>query len=212
MRRALAVVVLVLSATTVAAQEREWRLTLRGASVGHEAEPCAVLSEAEGLETGRSFGAQIEGAYMVTDHLAVAFSLTTAPMDLDGVGELAGVTGGDFWFTPVTLTTRYEFPAGGGYTPYLGLGFHGSFLVAFSVHDPLEERGVRKLKADPGFGLTGEIGLSYDLGQDHFVNVQATYLDVSNDLKFEDGSGQQLAQRELAGSSFSFGLGYGWRF
>ena len=213
MRRAALVVALLLVATSAIAQEGEWRVALRGVSMGHEASPCVVADTGALLETGRSIGAQIEGEYMVTKRLGIAFSATAGPFDLDGVGSsLDGATGASFLFVPVTLTMRYELPLQGGFTPYVGVGIHGSFMGAVSVKDALKEVGVFDIDTDPGFGATGEIGVAYDIGQDNFASFQATYLDFANDLVFRDADGARLGTAELSGSSWSFALGYGWRF
>jgi outer membrane protein W len=213
MRSILVIVASLLAATSASAQESEWRVALRAVSLGHEASPCVVADTGAALETGRTVGGQIEGEYMVTDQLGIAFSLTAGPLDLDGVGDsLGGESGARFWFVPVTLTMRYELPLRGGFTPYAGVGIHGSFLGAVSVEDALEDLGIQDIDTDPGFGATGELGLTYDIGQDHFVTVQATYLDFTNDLTFRDADGASLGTSELSGSSWSFALGYGWRY
>ncbi|RLE27291.1 MAG: hypothetical protein DRJ65_03255 [Acidobacteria bacterium] len=209
-----AAIVIVFGTVPAAAQQGEWRFATRLTSLSIDAITDPIFDTGTQMESGSSqLTAAIETQYMVSDALAVCFSLTTAPFKLNGKGgDLDGERLGEIWFTPSTLTLRYEFQLRGGLQPYIGGGLNATFYLFDDVEPVLEDYGVTQLVANPSFGWVFEGGLNYDLNKTTFVSLDIKLMDLSNTLDLENNNQDNLDRVNIEGSPIEIGLGVGWRW
>jgi outer membrane protein len=210
----LAATLLVIGAVPATAQQGEWRFATRLTSLTFEATTEAIFDTGSRMQSNvAKVTLALEGQYMVSDALAVCGSLTTAPFYLKGKGgDLHGETLGEIWFTPLTLTLRYEFQLRGGLQPYIGGGLNATFYLFDDVEPVLEEMDVTNLVANPSFGWVLEAGLNYDLNPKTFVNLDIKMLDISGDLDLENDNKDNLDRVAFDGSPVEISLGVGWRW
>jgi len=210
----LAAILFVFGAVPAAAQQGEWRFATRLTSLSVDAITDPIFDTGTQMEAGSSqLTATIESQYMVADALAVCVSLTTAPFRFVGKGgDLDGERLGEIWFTPATLTLRYEFQLRGGLQPYIGGGLNATFYLFDDVEPVLEGMGVTQLVANPSFGWVFEGGLNYDLNKDTFVSLDIKLMDLSNTLDLENNNKDNLDRVNIEGSPIEIGLGIGWRW
>jgi len=210
----LAILLIVSFALPAAAQQSEWRFATRLTSLSFDATTDPIFETSTEMESGSAaLTAAVELQYMMSDALGLCLSMTSAPFDLEGQGgENDGETLGEIWFTPLTLTARYEFQLRGGLQPYIGGGLAADFYLFDDVEQVLEDYGVTTLKAGPAIGWVIEGGLNYSLGPDTFVSLDLKLMDISNTLEFENDDGDTLDKVDIEGSPMEIGLGFGWRW
>lgn len=204
----------VLAAVPAAAQQGEWRFATRITSLNFDATTEPIFDSGSKMETGSAqVTLAIEWQYMISDALAISTSLSSAPFEFQGQGgDLDGLPLGEIWFTPLTLTLRYEFQLRGGLQPYVGGGLNVAFLLFDEVSPVLEDYGVTKLVANPSIGWVFEGGLNYDLNQSTFLNFDLKFMDYSNTLDLENNNKDNLDRVRIDGSPVEIGLGIGWRW
>lgn len=207
-------ILVVFGAVPAAAQQGEWRFATRLTSLSIDAITDPIFDTGTQMESDSSqLTAAIESQYMVSDALAICVSLTTAPFRFDGKGgDLDRERLGEIWFTPVTLTLRYEFQLRGGLQPYIGGGLNSTFYLFDDVEPVLVDYGVTQLVANPSFGWVFEGGLNYDLNKTTFVSLDFKLMDLSNTLDLENNNQDNLDRVNIEGSPVEIGLGVGWRW
>ncbi len=210
----LAAVMVVLSSVPAAAQQGEWRLATRLTSLSVDAKTDPIFDTGTQMDSSSSsLTAILEWQYMLSDAVAVCTSLTTAPFELMGIGgDLDGEVLGEIWFTPLTLTLRYEIQLRGDLEPYIGGGLNATFYLFDDVAPALEDYGVKKLVANPSFGWVIEGGLNYNLSHKTYVSLDLKLMDLSGKMDLEDDDKNNLDRVAIEGSPVEIGLGIGWRW
>ena len=209
------VTILVVFGTVPAvAQQGEWRFATRLTSLSFDATTDPIFDTGTQMKSSSStITATLEAQYMLSDALAVCSSLSSAPFDFKGKGgDLDGEVLGEIWFTPITLTLRYEFQFRGGLQPYIGGGLNATFYLFDAVEPALGDFGVTNLVANPSFGWVFEAGLNYDLNKNTFVSLDLKMMDISNTLDLENSNKDNLDRVDFDGSPVEIGLGIGWRW
>jgi len=207
-------ILVVLGAVPAAAQQGEWRFATRLTSLSFDATTDPIFDSGTRMDAGSSsVTAAIEWQYMLSDEVAVCTSLTTAPFDFKGIsGDHHGEILGEIWFTPLTLTLRYEVQLRGGVQPYLGAGVNATFYLFDDVGPVLEDYGVKNLVANPSFGWVIEGGVNYNLNQSTFISLDLKMMDLSGKLDLEDDDKNNLDRVNIEGTPVEIGLGIGWRW
>ena len=207
-------ILVVLISVPAAAQQGEWRFATRLTSLSFDATTDPIFDTGTQMKSSSAtVTAVLETQYMMSDALAVSVSVTTAPFDFTGKGgDLDGELLGEIWFTPVTLTLRYEFQLRGGLQPYIGAGLNTTFYLFDDVAPALEDYGVTKLVANPSFGWVIEGGLNYALNQCSFVSLDLKLMDLSGKLDLENDNKDNLDQVNIGGGPGELSLGVGWRW
>ncbi len=210
----LTAILIVLGAVPAAAQQGEWRFATRLTSLKFDATTDPIFDSGTRMDSSSSsVTAVLETQYMFSDAVALCASLTTAPFDFKGIsGDHHGEILGEIWFTPITLTLRYEIQLRGGVQPYIGAGLATTFYLFDDVEPVLEDYGVTKLVANPSFGWVIEGGLNYSLSQTTFVSLDLKMMDLSGKLDLENDNQENLDRVAIEGNPVEIGLGIGWRW
>lgn len=210
----LAAALIVLIAIPVSAQQTEWRFVTRLTSLDFDATTDPIFDTSTQMDSGSaSLTAALELQYMVSDSVGVCLSMTSAPFDFKGKGgDLDGEDLGKIWFTPLTLTVRYEIQLRGGLQPYFGGGINAAFYLFDDVETALEDYGVTELCAGPEIGWVFEAGLNYNLSPDTFVSLDLKMMDLTGTMDLENDDADILDQVAIEGSPVEIGLGVGWRW
>lgn len=114
---------------------------------------------------------------------------------------------------PPTLLFQYHITSLGQFRPYIGIGLnYANFLdeeATTSLNTGLG--GVNDVKLKSSWGLAGQIGADYDLGNDWFINADVKYLDIDTTATFGSGALGNIAV-DVDMDPWVFGLGIGKRF
>ena len=207
-------ILVVFGVVPATAQQGEWRFATRLTSLKFDATTDPIFDTTTRMESSSSsVTAVLEGQYMLSDAIAICASLTTAPFDFKGVsGEYHGENLGEIWFTPFTLTLRYEIQLRGGVQPYVGGGLNTTFYLFDDVGLILEGYGVTELDANPSFGWVLEGGVNYNFNQTTFVSLDLKMMDLSGTMDLKDANNENLDQVSIDGSPVEISLGVGWRW
>ncbi len=125
----------------------------------------------------------ISFTYMFTDNLGVGV-LGVWPFNVSIKGDKGALAGAgkvaDTKALPPTVTLQYHFNPGSNLHPYVGAGVNYTYFWDENTNGAL--KGT-KLNLDDSWGLAGEAGLDYDLGNDLLVSAQVWYAKISTDAK-----------------------------
>jgi len=207
-------IVLIFGPLPANAQQGEWRFATRLTSLTFDTTTDPIFDTGTRMKAGGGKTTlALEWQYMVSDGLAICSSLTSAPFYLEGKGGVSnGETLGEIWFTPLTLTLRYEFQLRGGFQPYIGGGLNASLYLFDDVEPILEDLGVTNLVANPSLGWVVEAGLNYELKRNRFISLDLKLMDISGDMDLENDNKDNLDRVSFEGSPVEIGLGIGWRW
>ena len=119
--------------------------------------------------------------YMLTDNVGLGV-LGVWPFNVDIKGDKGALAGAgkvaDTKVLPPTVTVQYHFNSGSNLHPYVGAGFNYTHFWDINTNGALN--GTR-LDLSDSWGLAGEAGVDYDLGNDMLVSAQVWYVNISTE-------------------------------
>lgn len=182
---ALLLLGLMLLPSTAEAQKGAWTIRANGAWVAPlNADSDQILGN-DGAEVQDAFGFAFSASYNVTDNIALTL-LGSAPFshEIDGSGNLDGITLGDALHLPPTLVAEYRFLPGASVNPYIGAGVNFTwFLDADSDGDLTNALNANStdLELDNSFGLAGVIGFDWYVKENWGVNASVWFADIDTE-------------------------------
>ncbi len=121
--------------------------------------------------------------YMFTDNLGVGV-LGVWPFTVDVKGDKGALAGAgkvaDTKALPPTVTLQYHFDSGSALQPYAGVGINYTYFWDESTNGALNGTN---LELDDSWGLAGELGVDYDLGNDLLLSAQVWYVQITTEAK-----------------------------
>lgn len=114
--------------------------------------------------------------YMMTANWAVEV-LAAYPFEHD-IYLVNGPEVGSTKHLPPTVSLQYHFLPDAVFQPYLGLGVNYTDFFSEKLYGPLEGA---TLSLDSSWGLAGEIGADFMLGETWFLNVNLRYIGIESD-------------------------------
>ena len=124
-------------------------------------------------------------AYMITNHVAVELLAATPFSHNVGVkgmpGAFAGLDGklGELKHLPPTLSAvYYPMDSSSVFQPYVGLGINYTWFFDTELSSEAEDKGFSGLDLDDSWGLAGQVGMDYMLGDNLMLNAQVRYIDI----------------------------------
>ena len=118
--------------------------------------------------------------------------------------SVAGTDIGTFKHLPPTLTVKYNFLPDQDFRPYVGVGVNLTFISNVNLAVP----GVGALDLDStSVGVAGQVGFDYKIANHWFVNVDAKWVQLGSDVKFD---GTKISTVHL--DPWLLGVGVGYRF
>ena len=119
----------------------------------------------------------LTGTYMVTSRIGIGLLAAwpfkhdiEATHDISSEGTIATVKQ-----LPPTLTLQYHFDTGSRFNPYIGAGVNYTY---FFDEDTKGALSPYDLDVDDSWGLAGEAGVDYDLGNDWLISAQVWYINL----------------------------------
>ncbi|MDZ7810181.1 MAG: OmpW family outer membrane protein, partial [Arhodomonas sp.] len=111
-------------------------------------------------------------SYFMTDNVAVEL-LGAFPFehDIEGSGMLDGVDVGSTKHLPPTLSLQYHFDTGTQFRPYAGIGVNYTRFFDEDVDSDTKALGFTRLDLDDSWGLAGQVGVDYELGNRWLLNA-----------------------------------------
>jgi outer membrane protein len=163
-------------------------LILRAGPVGvlptGDSETIDEIAPGAKVEADDAWSLGLTGTYMFTDAIGVGV-LAAWPFehDIDAKGSISSLDKvGETKQLPPTVTLQYHFDTGNNIHPYIGAGVNYTFFFDEDTDGALD--GL-DLDLDDSWGLAGEAGVDYELGNDWLITAQVWYIDIDTTAKLE---------------------------
>jgi outer membrane protein len=165
--------------TTAAYEAGDWvfRAGAAGVLVTGESALIPAFAPDAKVQANDAWSLGLTGTYMVTGNIGIgllaAWPFThdiEATHDISSYGTVATVKQ-----LPPTLTLQYHFDTGSRFNPYVGAGVNYTYFFDEKTKGALSPY---ELEVDNSWGLAGEAGLDYDLGDDWLVSGQVWYINL----------------------------------
>jgi len=160
----------------------------------------------------------IDITYMFTRNIGAELLLDlSSKHDVVAKGKtLVGLAPGNIIETrvlPPALILQYHFMPDAQFRPYAGIGLNYTLFFNEKATSSLDTglKGVTDVELDSSFGLVGQIGADFDLGNDWFLNADIKYIDINTTATFKSGALGNVAV-DVDVNPWVFGLGIGKRF
>ena len=105
---------------------------------------------------------------------------------------------------PPTVSLQYHFMPQNTFKPYVGLGINYTTFFSEKTYGPLE--GL-DLSLGDSWGLEGEIGADFMLGETWLLNLSLRYIDIETKAKL---NGDSIGTVKI--DPWVYGASVGWRF
>jgi outer membrane protein len=141
------------------------------------------------VEADSAWSLGINGTYMATSNIGIEL-LAAWPFshDIDCKGSISALgTCADTMQVPPTLTAQWHFDTGSKFHPFVGVGVNYTNFFDTNTKGALKDAGG-SLDLDDSWGLAGEIGLDYDLGNDWMIGGQIYYMDIDTEARLKISS------------------------
>jgi outer membrane protein len=174
---------LLMVATASAYQAGDW--IVRAGAAGVYPTGDGKIKEIPGskVEADSAWSFGINGTYMATNNIGIEL-LGAWPFkhDIDCKGSISSLgTCATTKQLPPTLTVQYHFDTGSKFHPYVGAGVNYTYFF----DEKTKGLNSADIDLDSSWGLAGEVGLDYDLGNDWMIGGQIYYMDIDTKAKIE---------------------------
>ena len=169
---------LIIQPLTADASQGDW-LVRAGVGVVDPKSDNLSLSATDEIQVDDGTSATIEGTYMFADHWGVEllaawpFSHDVQLQSTGGESDVAEVE-----HLPPTLSLQYHFNPDGTFRPYIGAGLNYTTFMDEKTKGAL---AGTDLSLDDSWGMAGQVGLDYGLGENWFLNAAVRYIDIDSD-------------------------------
>lgn len=183
-RTLAAILLLALSATSVAAQSQgDWTLGFGIGSVMPKSGN-GIIAGGE-ADIGNDIRPTITAEYFIRDNLGIELLAATPfehDINIDGLG-FAGSTK----HLPPTLSLNYHFPTNTKFKPYIGAGI--TYVTFFE-----EESDLGTLELDDSFGVSVQAGVDYEVSPNAAVRANIRWMDIDSDVSL---NGTEIGTAEI---------------
>ncbi len=190
------------------AKEGDWLMRGGVGIVDPESDNLTLQVVAPGaeIEVDAAVSATIEGTYMFQDNWGIEMLFTT-PFSHD-VALREG--GSDTDVAKIkqmlpTLSLQYHFNPEGKFRPYIGAGLNYTMFFDETTGGDL---AGSEFNLDNSFGLAGQAGADFDLGNNWFLNAVARYIDMDAQ---GDVDGQKIGEVQVDPWVYQVQVGYRFR-
>lgn len=170
----LALALLGSSSAALAHEKGDWLVRFGAAQV----DPKSNNGEVVNVDSGSS--AVISLGYMLTENWAVDV-LAAWPFEHD-INLIGGPEVASTKHLPPTVTLQYHFLPNADFQPYIGLGINYTTFFDTETTGPL---AGSDLSLSDSWGLAGQVGIDWMLGDTWFFNVNAMYIDIETDATLD---------------------------
>lgn len=190
----LALALLGASSASMAFEKGDWLLRVGGGQVDPKSDNGDVV------DVGSGSSATVSLAYMFTDHWSVDV-LAAWPFK-HNINLKDGTRVGSTEQLPPTVTAVYHFLPNADFQPYIGVGVNFTSFFDEETTGPLTGTS---LKLDDSWGLAGQVGIDWMLGDRWFFNLDAKYLNIETDAYLD---GVFLEKVEIDPMVYTASVGY----
>lgn len=208
-----AVLACCLAAGWAAAQQGEHHGTLALTGVSLDAESDPVGDTSSSIQLDDSYAVSFAHTWMARDVWSLETSISLTRLEADAVRGMAdGTELGNLWTTWITAGIQYHLPLYSKLEPVVGVGAVIVWPFLDDLISAAEDVGVGKLKADPGLGWTGNVGMLWHTSSSWAWRADLRYLSADLDLRVKDTGGATVDTVGLPVDGWTLSVGGSWRF
>ena len=163
--------------TAAAFDQGDWLVRFGVSNVDPKSDNSPVVS----VDSATS--ATVNFSYMMTNHWAVEV-LAAYPFEHD-ISLVNGPKVGSTKHLPPTVSLQYHFMPDATFQPYVGFGVNYTMFFSEKTTGPLQGAN---LDLDDSWGLAGEVGADFMLGDKWFLNLNFRYVDIDTKAKVNGDS------------------------
>jgi len=181
----------------------------------------APLAAPAGIDVDDGYSLGVDITYMVTDNFGVELMLdTTSKHDVQGTGNLAGVSVGEVTVLPPSVIGVWHFTPASNIRPYVGAGLNYTMFLSekttaqfTSTMDSVVGPGVTStgVSVDDTLSIVIQAGVDIDINQDWYVSLDAKYIDLNTTATVQV-NGADAATVDFDLNPLVLGVGVGTRF
>ncbi len=149
--------------------------------------------------------------YMFTDHLGLEI-LAATPFQhtLKGKGGISNLGSfAEVKHLPPTVTLQYyPLEVNSKFQPYVGVGINYTTFFSEDFKSSGKSQGFNDLELDDSWGLAGQIGFDYDLGNNIALNGSVRYIDIDTTATFKGENTKYKIDVELDPWVYTVGVAY----
>jgi outer membrane protein len=172
-------------ATASAANQGDWIFKIGASTVSPDGSSDAVPGiPGSGVEPSDATTLSFTIAKMVSPNVAIEL-LGALPFqhDIDGTDSISGLgTVAETKQLPPTLSVQYYFNPQAKVRPFVGVGLN--YTTFFDTNTKGALSGL-DIDLDDSWGLAGQLGVEFDLGNNWFINADARYVDINTTATIE---------------------------
>jgi outer membrane protein len=192
----------------VAAEAQGWELGARVIGIIPDDDSDQIGDTGTRVTVDENYTLEVDITYMFSERVGLEVIAATAEHDINAVdGALAGASAGSVWVLPPTFTLMYRFPAG----LYLGVGLNYTLFYNYDLSDDLRGAGVTDIEFSDSFGVAGNVGWDFFLGDNWYFNIDLKYIQIQTDAKLKTATGV-LDEISVDINPWVPGVGFGYRF
>lgn len=212
MKRIALVLVLAMILVPSVTNAGDWILRVRAISIDPNESSDQIGDTGSEVGVDSATVPEVDVTYMFTKRLGLELIAAVADHDLYASGgALNGADLGTVSILPPTLVAQFHPFPGGLFDFYVGAGINYTNFYDYDLSDDLAGLGVTDIGYSSSFGLAGNIGLSFYLGNNFHFNGDIKYIQVSTDAEIRTADGV-LDTVSVDINPWVFGLGVGWKF
>jgi len=200
-------------ATTVSAQDAEWRLGGRALYMSGSTSSPEVGNTGAGLDLSAGGGLELVAVASFSEMFAAEFTVGATLQSLNVTGTdicCGGIDGGWVWLFPLTAVAQFHIPVYGKWDPYLGIGIAWTYPYD-DLSSDIKDFGVQDIDFKSTVGLAAQGGVNLALNNRWYANLDVRYLGVSLEATVRTDDGE-LEPVDLDIKPWVFGIGLGYRF
>lgn len=179
------------------------------------------LAPPAGIDVDDGYSLGVDITYMVSDNFGVELMLdTSSKHDINGTGNLAGVSVGEVTVLPPSLIAVWHFMPKNNIRPYAGAGLN--YTMFFSESTTGQFTNTMNAVAGPGvnstdvsiddtLSLIAQVGVDIDINKDWYVSFDAKYIDLDTTATVKV-NGVDTATIDFDLNPLVLGVGVGTRF
>lgn len=177
MKNLSALMLLILAAPVLHADEGPWRFTIGAHNVDPKSDNGRLAAGALAVEVGSAVRPTITAEYFANDHVGIEL-LAALPFKHDV--DLNGSHAGEISHLPPVLSLQYHFTPRARISPYVGAGINFTWIHDEESAGPINGT---QLDLDNSWGAALHAGVDFKMSNNWFIGIDARWIDIDADVQ-----------------------------
>lgn len=213
MNKKMGILLAIFFASLAFCQDENMIFRVRMINVAPNDDSSQILDTGTNVAVDSAIVPEVDLTYMFSQKWGLEVIAATSPHDLSTEnGALAGANAGEVWVLPPTFTLQYHTGFDKPIDFYAGLGLNYSLFYNYDLSDDLEGLGVADIDFDSSFGLAGNLGIDFKIGEKWFFNIDLKYINITTEAELQLADDVVLDTLDVDINPIVASIGAGFRF